>query len=69
MLSSINFIAKMYTDHGKITDNIWLSSIFALSAPTWGCRGSSLHLNSQEENLYSPGLVVTLRATALITRH
>lgn len=41
--------------------------IFRLSAHTQGCRGSFLHLNRQEENLYSPRLAVALRAFALIS--
>ena len=41
--------------------------IFGLSAHARGCRGSFLHLNRQEENLYSPRLAVALRAIALIS--
>ena len=41
--------------------------IFGLSAHARGYRGSFLHLNRQEENLYSPRLAVALRAIALIS--
>lgn len=41
--------------------------IFGLSAHARGGRGSFLHLNRQEENLYSPRLAVALRVIALIS--